>query len=412
MHGAGTKRVTTLSKPSNRLLDLSRLVSRVGRGPMTGVDRVEMAYLHALLRDPVPLYSLIGLSGGFSLLDEVGTQALFHRMVGKDPWGKPDLKSIVRLKQSPAQRSAQSDCRRLAISNSFDLRKLALRIPKGVSYLNVGHSNVNLETFKAIRSIGGSINVLVHDTIPLDFPEFQRPGTAEKFSTKMKAVSEFADLVIYNSHQSRADGMRHFSKFGRVPNDVVAHLGLAKPSPGADVIRISGFDPNQPYFVTVGTIEPRKNHSLLLDIWEGLAQSTDAPQLVIVGSRGWENQAVFDRLNKKPAQVFEVGGLSDRKVARLVLDSAGLLFPSVAEGFGLPPAEAILQQTPVICGDLPVYREFLGDIPIYVDTADRYSWEREILKLVHRKQEKKAIKFDLNNLPTWSAHFNKVLRVA
>lgn len=59
MHGAGTKTDTTTNNANARLLDLTRLISRVGRGPMTGVDRVEFAYLRHMLGDTIPLYSLV-----------------------------------------------------------------------------------------------------------------------------------------------------------------------------------------------------------------------------------------------------------------------------------------------------------------------------------------------------------------
>ncbi|MEY8119106.1 glycosyltransferase family 4 protein [Falsihalocynthiibacter sp. BN13B15] len=370
-----------------------------------------MAYLHALLRDPIPLFSLIRISGGFTLLSEEGTLELLSRMTGKTPWGRHDLKSVFRFKQSPIQLRVQSDCRRLAVASAKDVRRLVDVLPRGFSYLNVGHSNISDVVFRAIQANGGQISVLVHDTIPLDYPEFQRDGSVEKFKQKMSRVSLFADLVIFNSEQSKLDATRHFSKMGRVPKSIVAHLGLTTPTPPEGALPPE-IDPNKGYFVTVGTIEPRKNHALLLDIWEGLENKTNSPQLVIIGARGWKNEAVFKRLDLKPRNVVEFNNLSDRAVAQIVERSAGMLFPSIAEGYGLPPAEAILQQTPVICGDLPVYREFLGDIPIYADTSDRYLWELAIQKLARRKREKTALQFDLKKMPTWEAHFNKVLKVA
>lgn len=411
MHGDGTKPVITQNSPPARLLDLSRLVSRVGRGPLTGVDRVEMAYLHKLLQETPPLFSLIRISGVFALLDEERTRSLLARMTGKSPWGRRDPKSMFRLKQSKWQQRVQSDCRRLAIANSKNVQVLLDRLPKGFSYLNVGHSNLSEDVMKSVKSRGGQVAVLVHDMIPLEYPELQRAGTVDAFEKKMVNVSKYADVVIYNSAQSQSSGAHHLSKMGGEPNSIVAHLGITKPVPSSEPLPRE-IDPNTAFFVTVGTIEPRKNHALLLDIWQEFEQIPNAPQLVIIGSRGWNNEAVFDRLNSKPVNVVEIENLSDRRVAQLVTESAGLLFPSITEGFGLPPAEAILLQTPVICGDLPVYREFLGDIPIYADTADRYLWKEAIQELVHRKEIKKAVQSDLTKMPTWRAHFDKVLEIA
>lgn len=411
MHGVGTKSVTTINSPPARLLDLTRLVSRVGRGALTGVDRVEMAYLHALSNDAVPLFSLVRLSSGFALLDENGTSGLFSRMVGREPWGKPDAQSLLRLKQIPAQKKAHSDCRRLAIAHSWALKGLAKKIPRSISYLNVGHSNISRDVFEGIKGVGGKVAVMVHDTIPLDYPEYQRAGTVQKFAKKLAVVSEFADMVVYNSDQSRLDGERHFSKFGNVPDCIVAHLGIARTEPDNGPLP-PDLDSSAPFFVTVGTIEPRKNHVLLLDLWDDFFSDSGGLQLVILGARGWNSTHIFKRLDAGVSNVFEVNSVSDRMVAQLMAKSAGLLFPSIAEGFGLPPAEAILQQTPVICGDLPVYREFLGNIPVYADVKDRYLWKATIEKFADQKRSGRAREFDLKKLPTWEAHFNKVLKVA
>ena len=68
--------------PAARLLDLTRLVSRVGRGPLTGIDRVELAYLDALLRQPEPLFALVRTTLGYVLLDRPGALALHARLTG------------------------------------------------------------------------------------------------------------------------------------------------------------------------------------------------------------------------------------------------------------------------------------------------------------------------------------------
>lgn len=400
-----------MNTPTARLLDLTRLTSRVGRGALTGVDRVEMAYLHALLKEPIPLFGVVRLSGGFALFDQAGCNALLARMTGKVKWGRPDVESLVRIKQSQAQKVVQSDCRRLALKKSRALAKLLDKMPTDFSYMNVGHSNISKEVFFAIKEKGGFISVLVHDMIPLDYPEYQRPQTVGRFSAKMQVVSNLADLVIYNSHQSQSDGERYFDQMGRIPNGTVAHLGLTKSTPETGPLP-SEIDTTRPFFVTVGTIEPRKNHRLLLDIWEESFSDSNSPQLVVIGARGWNNEDIFKRLDLKPKNVIELNRVSDRKLAQLTQLSAGLLFPSFAEGFGLPPAEAILHQTPVICGDLPVYREFLGNIPIYADSEDRYLWKVMIEKLADQKWAGKAVKFDLHALPTWRAHFNQVLKFA
>ena len=394
---------------------------------MTGVDRVEFAYLDRLLGDTLPLFALVATSVGPVLLDWRGAGGLAERFTGRTAWGKPDLLSRLSRKLTEARQGAEADVRRLGIARALPHRlapMLRRHLPPGVAYLNTGHSNLTDAVFAAVRGLpGGRSTILIHDTIPLDYPQFTRPDTVALFEAKLRRVAAMADLVIYNSAQSRADAERHFVGWGRVPPGLVAHLGADPPAPdlaghraGANLMP----DLTRPYFVTLGTIEPRKNHAMLLDIWQGFATSLppdQIPPLLIIGSRGWMNEAVFSRLDALPTSgaVRELTGLPDRAVAALLQGASGALFPSHAEGFGLPLLEAAALGVPIICNDLPVYREFLADYPVYVPVTDAYLWRTSILALARGKRTETSsgrTATQLPKLPTWKDHFNLVLSLS
>ncbi len=82
------------------------------------------------------------------------------------------------------------------------------------------------------------------------------------------------------------------------------------------------FRGDAPYMLVSGTIEPRKNHALLLEVWRRLGP--DAPKLIVAGRRGWANDAVFAMLDARPANVLELPGLSSAALARLVQRAAAL----------------------------------------------------------------------------------------
>lgn len=419
----------TAGQPSARLLDLTRLISRSGLR-QTGLDRVEAKYLERFLQEPLPLFSLVRTVEGagpwrrpvFTLLDHQGTAALADRLLGVTPFGRPDLRAIVRRRARPAQRAAFADLRRLGIEHG-DARNLApmleRHLPKGAAWVNCSHLNMETTTvFDAMRSIdGGRSSVFIHDVIPLDYPAYTMPHTAESFAKTLRHTSEYADLVICNSDRTRQTAARHFEIAGRIPPMITAHLGVDLPVPDPRGIP-AGIDTRKPYFVILGTIEPRKNHTLLLDIWDQFSATLPdekIPNLLIIGKRGWLNKEVFARLDTSPLigrYLHEMANLDDSAVAALIAGAQALLMPSFVEGFGLPPAEALGLGTPALVNDLPVYREVLGNNPVYVPVTDMYSWAEKILELARTKRkERKAAVGEASWLPTWQEHFNLVLKV-
>ena len=182
----------------------------------------------------------------------------------------------------------------------------------------------------------------------------------------------------------------------------VALLGT-EPLPAAEPFAEAD---GRPYFVCLGTIEPRKNHLLLLNLWRHLAQTLEAgsvPRLIVIGRRGWENEQVVDMLERCPAlkgHVEELNGCSDARMASLLRGARALLMPSFAEGYGMPVAEALSVGTPVICSDLPALREAGGEAPDYLSPLDGPGWQALILDHAGRGPLHAA---QMQRLPRWHA---------
>lgn len=405
-----------------RLIDLTRLVSRVGKGPPTGVDRVEAAWLRHLLTLETPLFGLVRSAAGFLLLDRTGSQAVADLTTGALAPVSPDLIGRLLLRHDPLRAATEARLRGAALARCTRpglTRMLRRHLPRGVSALNLGHANLTATVLRALHDgPGAQVTVLVHDTIPLDHPRFTRPGIPEDFARKMLAVSAHADRVIHTAQTTRHATEAHMSRMGRLPPGIVAHLGV-DPPPSGDLP--PGLALDRPYFIALGTIEPRKNHALLLDVWDDLARAHPAdavPDLLILGRRGWQNRAVFDRLDAlrgPDARVHELPGLPDAAVGALLRGARALLFPSHAEGYGLPPLEAAALGVPVIASPLPVLRELLADYPVYASALDRYAWANYIWTLtqsVGASGAGEALEGRAIRPPCWREHFKKVLSIA
>ncbi|WP_085307499.1 glycosyltransferase family 4 protein [Planktotalea arctica] len=398
-------------------LDLTRLLSRTGQ-ILTGVDRVEWAYLEWCISLDRPVYGLVRSAFGYLLMDRSGLEFAYAHLRVAD-WGKPDVLSRFALKLSPARRAAETALRKCAVARATPARlahMLRRAFPHGVLYLNTGHSNLTRRVFGAFKSLGTAQSVvLIHDMIPLDWPEYQRAGTVDQFEKRMRIVSEQADALICNSRQTLDDTTRHMERFGRLPPAIVAHLGVDLPAFKV----VASPEIPQPYVITIGTIEPRKNHAFLLDLWEEWPTGNDdppPPHLVICGNRGWRNEDVFTRLDAVKAKglpITELNGLRDDQIMGLLKGAKAALFPSLAEGFGLPQVEALSLGVPIICGDLAIYREVLGDFPVYAETSNAYVWRTEIEKMLQKDSDE--IGRVVNDqapytAPRWDAHFNLVLK--
>jgi glycosyltransferase involved in cell wall biosynthesis len=168
-----------------------------------------------------------------------------------------------------------------------------------------------------------------------------------------------------------------------------------------------------PYFVCVGTIEARKNHLLLLNLWRRLvAELGEAtPRLVLAGQRGWETESAIDMLERCPALrgvVFEYPNLPDAEVKRLVKGAQALLLPSFAEGFGFPLVEALALGVPVLCSDIAALRENGGAVAEFLDPLDGAGWRAAIIDYslpASPRRQAQLSRLSRWRPPRWEDHF-------
>jgi glycosyltransferase involved in cell wall biosynthesis len=214
-----------------------------------------------------------------------------------------------------------------------------------------------------------------------------------------------ASRIVVNSHYTADELAAFAAREGITPPPIHAvHLGLEPtfltPLPAATP---------RPYFVHIGTIEARKNLAFLLTIWRRLYERMGdaAPQLVLVGRYGWENEAVLDHLERSPALqglVHQAADLPDSVLATLMGSARALVAPSSVEGFDLPAVEASALGVPLIASDIPVHRELVPGAQL-IDPLDGLGWLDALEKATLHAP--KAAPF---TAPTWTQHFAEVGR--
>ncbi|MDR6290677.1 MULTISPECIES: glycosyltransferase family 4 protein [Inquilinus] len=420
------------------LFDATRLVRRSGSATPTGVDRVELTYAgHMLDRYPNEVQFIARWRSRYWQLSTPAFAQFVASRLERWSFGASrvrgsDAERIARFIGVPSDQfngrgrpqpllpaprpSApllQLGMDALMGARGLLSRMISISARKNQSiYVNVSHEGLHQPTTLQRLVLRRKLApiYLVHDLIPIDHPEYVRPGHAERHAARIEAISTTAAATIVNSMQTKRDLLKHVQRYhGNMDDVFVAPLGVDRrfaPQKANDL-------ESEPYFLIIGTIEPRKNHLFMLQVWRALVQKLGAaaPKLVIVGRRGWENENVIDmieRCDQIGDHVIECGRVPDAVLHRLLLGARAVLFPSFAEGYGLPLVEGLSSSVPVICSDLPVFHELGSGIPEYLDPLDGPGWMEMIIeysKTNSLRRQAQMARLARFKAPTWDRHF-------
>ncbi|MBN2855102.1 MAG: glycosyltransferase family 4 protein [Halothiobacillaceae bacterium] len=252
----------------------------------------------------------------------------------------------------------------------------------------------------------------LHDLIPITHPEYCRPGDAEKHRRRLMTMAYTGMALVANSRDTAKQAMQFFDR-EELPTPPCFAASLAKANHATPEHKRPT---THRYFVMLGTIEPRKNHLLILNLWRELVgdMGSNAPHLIIIGQRGWECEQVVDMLERcATIQPFvtELSNCSDEELATWLAHAQALLFPAFVEGYGLPLIEALNFGCPVIASELSVYREIAFDVPDYLHPLDGVAWRQSIIDYAFEnspRRQAQCARMLSFNLPTWEQHFAEV----
>jgi glycosyltransferase involved in cell wall biosynthesis len=255
--------------------------------------------------------------------------------------------------------------------------------------------------------------VLCYDIIPLLFPQFFPEADVARFRTYWEEMFRSADLVIVNARRTKIDIENYCAGRALQPAELaVVPLGCDLPTGnGGDGGRLRPGLERDRYALFVSTIEPRKNHRLLLSVWRDLIANHVVEdggfKLVFVGRRGWMNDEVQSQLDGGAlgGSVMHIEHVDDRELAVLYANAAFCLYPSRYEGFGLPVVEAVAHGKAVIVSNGGALAELATDVAPCLSPDDAQGWYRQIADWIqfpeHRKAAAQRIAGGLK-LHTWS----------
>lgn len=304
------------------------------------------------------------------------------------------------------------------LDNSIGKKKLVTNDKVNVSDISVGTAFFDIDSvwnnhlkrsylYMQLKKQGAKIATLIYDIIPITHPQYCHMDTVTRFINYFGACLKYADLIITNT-ESTKEHIRNIEKqiTSKKTHIEVVALGSdfrkkEKKEKIAD--KVIKEVVNKKYCLMVGTIEPRKNHEFVLDVFEkGLFD--EGITLVFAGKIGWNVSALEKRvreLSKSQENFLFFENLNDESIDYLYKNAFVSIMASHNEGFGLPIIESIERGTPVFASNIGVFKEVAGGLAEFFDLDET----QELYQLISKYAcDEKAYNELKNNL----VNFKKV----
>lgn len=277
------------------------------------------------------------------------------------------------------------------------------------------------QTLRAWKKQGVSINFIVYDLLPVQYPKWFKRKTNQNFLLWLRELAIISDRLICISESVKKGLLEWINdKYVLTEKDIIIRT-FQLGSDIADSFPSTGIAPKEQdllhrlehddVLLMVGTLEPRKGHADIIEAVERLWEGGSTIKLVLLGKAGWKTGALqkliecHSELNKR---LFWLSNASDECLSAFYKISSGVIVASLAEGYGLPIVEALRHHKAVLARDIPVFREVGNSAISYFDgtTAEDIS-----LSIFEWMAAIKAgqISNELIDFKTWQMSANELL---
>jgi alpha-1,3-rhamnosyl/mannosyltransferase len=241
---------------------------------------------------------------------------------------------------------------------------------------------------------------VIHDLTYIHFPELVEDKNLSHMRRIVPRSIREADFIITVSESVKSELIKEFSMN---PKQCIVTPIPPEPSyfqKNTAEIHKKYTIPTKKYLYFLGTLEPRKNIPTLVEAYTRLPKEMkDTYSLVLAGGKGWKTEAIENVIKQAQTageNIIHIGYVDQQDSSALYQNASLFVMPSTYEGFGMPVAEAMAGQTPVVASDIPVLREIGGDAALYADPHNPDDFRDKIVQVLTQPELAKQ----LNNSAT------------
>ena len=236
--------------------------------------------------------------------------------------------------------------------------------------------------------VSGKKVVTIHDMVYKAFPETVRGRTKFMLEMGLKKSMKRADIIVTDSEFSKSEIIKYFPEYSQKIRVVPCGVDCEKFKPCDNPSEISrvkkSLEINGNYFLYVGTIEPRKNLVKLIRAYKVFTRYVEnPPKLVLAGAKGWLCDDIYKLVEKLDIddKVIFTKYVPSEDMTPLMCGAIAFVFPSLYEGFGMPPLEAMACGVPVLASGEASIPEVVGDCAVICDAYSVKSIAKGLYRL-------------------------------